>query len=139
MTAEGFRSSTYLLQKLAKHTLDAVETSVQQLQLTARQVLMLQAIADDPEISQAEIAMRIGLDPTVLGRSLDELETSGYLRRKRAEADRRRHHLMLTPAGKRLLGQATRQFQVAEARTLETLSQSEQQQLNTLLLKASGY
>ena len=59
------------------------------------------------------IAGKIGVDATVLGRMLDELEQRDLLVRQRASDDRRRHELVLTPAGRDVL-------EAAEARRRDT-------------------
>jgi DNA-binding MarR family transcriptional regulator len=139
MKSSGFKSTTYLLQKLAGRTLMAAEVAVSELGINARQFLMLRAIADDTEVSQTDIAARLGLDPTVLGRLMEELETGGYLERQRAAHDRRRHVLRLTKTGTKLLADAERQFDTAEAEALELLPKARRTELQALLQQAAGY
>lgn len=56
-------------------------------------------IADNPGISQSDIALGIGLDTSSIVAIVDELEQRGYARRSRSSTDRRRNSLQLTKEG----------------------------------------
>jgi DNA-binding MarR family transcriptional regulator len=107
-------SLTYLLQKAAKYSLAALERELADLELSARQFLLLALVADGLNTSQQELAGRLGLDPTVLVKAIDQLEARDLLTRARYADDRRQHRLALTPAGDALLAEATRRQQRAE-------------------------
>jgi DNA-binding MarR family transcriptional regulator len=99
-------SLTYLLQKVAKHLLLALETELQGLGLSARQYLLLAMVGVDDGLSQQDLAGKLSLDPTVLVKLVDQLEDRGLLKRARFADDRRQHRLTLTVEGKSVLTQA---------------------------------
>ena len=106
-------SLTYLVQKVAVKALNALEESLDDLGITARHYIVLGLASDPDQPSQAVIAGKLGVDATVLGRMLDELEQRDLVVRQRATDDRRRHELVLTKAGRDILA-------TAEARRLDT-------------------
>jgi DNA-binding MarR family transcriptional regulator len=60
---------------------------------------LLQLIAVNPNASQAELAEALHLDKATLVALIDRAESAGWLSRQRAQQDRRRHELVLTPRG----------------------------------------
>jgi DNA-binding MarR family transcriptional regulator len=99
-------SLTYLLQKAAKYSLLALEAALADLDLSARQYLLLALVATDDAQSQQDLAARLGLDPTILLKLVDQLEDRGLLTRTRFANDRRQHRLALTSDGARVLAEA---------------------------------
>jgi DNA-binding MarR family transcriptional regulator len=132
-----FLSTTYLLQKAAKHSLDAAEETAQLFGVTARQYLLLQIASTDSELSQLEIGARLGVDVTVLGRILGDLEDRKLITRTRSPHDRRRHELRITTAGSRLLARATAAMTEAEERVLAALPAVDRARMRTFLNRLS--
>lgn len=74
---------------------------------------LLQLIAVNRNASQAELAEALHLDKATLVALIDKAESAGWLLRQRAQEDRRRHELVLTPKGMekvRKLARQTNQF-----------------------------
>jgi MarR family transcriptional regulator, lower aerobic nicotinate degradation pathway regulator len=128
-----FSSTTYLLQKAAKHSLDESETAAASVGVTARQYLLLEIAASNGDLSQNEIAAGIGVDVTVLGKLLADLEDRELVQRTRAKDDRRRHELRITAAGSRLLAKAGKAIRAAEDQSLAALSPAQRRELHALL------
>ncbi len=63
----------------------------------------LALIDANPGLSQAELATEIGMDRATIVALLDALEKNGWAKRTRDKADRRRHALGITPAGRKEL------------------------------------
>ena len=83
------------------------------LNLTPKQFVALEFIANNPTITQREIAAHVGTTPTVLVGVLDTLTERGLVQRVRSTIDRRRHSVKLTAQGEQLREQiATAAHQV---------------------------
>ena len=63
-------------------------------------------------MSQRELGETVGVDPCILVTLLNPLGADGFVSRERGPVDRRRHVVMLTAAGKRHFGSATRVVKV---------------------------
>ena len=87
------------------------------------------------ETSQRRMGEEIGIDPRNLVGVIDVLEQRGLLERVADRADRRRHTLRLTDSGRKALRRLARSGQKAEDELLAPLSNTEQAQLQRLLLK----
>jgi DNA-binding MarR family transcriptional regulator len=98
-----------------------------------RHVGMLSRLAANEGKAQQAIGELIGLSPTQMVFLVDELESRGFVERRRNPADRRSYALYLTPAGKDMLGKVQAVAQVHQAELGKSLSESEQQQLTALL------
>jgi len=131
-------SLTYLLQKVAKVALAGLEAELADLDLTARQYLLLTFAAAGKELSQQDLAMKLGIDPTILVKLVDQLEERGLLERARAAEDRRRHQLVLTAEGKQLLREARVRDQRVERQLTKPLG-SRADDLRALLRETLGH
>jgi DNA-binding MarR family transcriptional regulator len=98
-----------------------------------RHVGMLSRLAANEGKAQQVIGELIGLNPTQMVFLVDELESRGFVERRRNPSDRRSYALYLTPAGQDMLGKVQEVARVHQARLGESLSQSEQDQLTELL------
>ncbi len=107
-------SLTYLLQKAAKRSLVALEHALADLDLSARQFLLLALVEDHQDLSQQDLAAKLGVDPTVVVKLVDQLEARDVLTRTRAADDRRQHRLALTGSGRVLLKEAAARQHRAE-------------------------
>lgn len=96
-------------------------------------VMNMVALADGP--SQGEIGAAMGIDPSGLIATIDELEERGWLERRRDPSDRRRNIVALTGAGSAKLAEGRA---VARRRAQELtapLSAKERRALRDLLAK----
>ena len=98
-----------------------------------RHVGMLARLAANEGKAQQVIGELIGLNPTQMVFLVDELESRGFVERRRNPADRRSYALYLTPAGKDMLAKVQEVAQAHQAKLGESLSESEQEQLTELL------
>ncbi|MBS1882514.1 MAG: winged helix-turn-helix transcriptional regulator [Actinobacteria bacterium] len=131
---EEVQIATLLARIGGLHT-SAVATVLAPLDLRPKQfgVMNMVALADGP--SQGEISAAMGIDPSGLIATIDELEQRGWLERRRDPGDRRRNIVALTPAGRTKL---TEGREVARRRAQELtapLSAKERRQLRDLLAK----
>ena len=86
-------------------------------------------------IGQNELGNLTGIDPRNLVPVLDVLEERGLARRETDPADRRRHAVRLTPAGRQLLAKLQQSGATAEAELLRGLDIKQRGDLHQLLLK----
>ena len=91
-----------------------------QLDLKPAQYSVLLVIGDNPGRKQSEIASALGIQRPNFVAMLDELERRGLAERTRSATDRRSHAVVLTDAGRHLLG-AARAEQAAQERDLEEI------------------
>ena len=77
--------------------------------LTVQQYLALRAISEEVG-SAAELARRAGISGPAASQLLAGLETAGLIQRGPAADDRRRHLLILSPAGQRVHRAAARRL-----------------------------
>jgi MarR family transcriptional regulator, lower aerobic nicotinate degradation pathway regulator len=129
-------SLTYLLQKVGKKALAALDAELADLELNSRQYLFLVLTASGDSISQYALAKKLDVDPTILVKLIDQLEERGLVERSRSEEDRRRHELTLTKAGKQLLQQA-RTRELRAEREVTTAIGDQREELRELLLRAA--
>jgi DNA-binding MarR family transcriptional regulator len=101
-----------------------------------RQFVLLSYLRDRAATPQQEICEALWLDANNLVLMLNELETAGLAERRRDEADRRRHVVDITPAGRRALERAERAQEGLEDDVLGTLSAGERKALRKLLIRA---
>ncbi len=87
-------------------------------------------------VPQQSLCGVMGLDPNYVVLLLNEVEDAGYVERRRDSADRRRHIVELTPAGRRALERAEVGMQSIEDEVLSGLSQKQRIELGRLLSKA---
>lgn len=95
----------------------------------------LSLIVQYPDITQSELARRLGIERSGLVAIVDELESRGYLRRNPVPGDRRVQALAPTPAGESAYRHAQHVVKVNEAALLSHLSAEEQDTLISLLRK----
>jgi DNA-binding MarR family transcriptional regulator len=90
---------------------------------------LLQLIAVNRNASQAELAEALHLDKATLVALIDKAESAGWLSRQRAQEDRRRHELVLTPRGIEKIKQLARQTEQVERRFRARFTDKELAQL----------
>ena len=88
--------------------------------------------------SQQEVSDSIEVDRSEMVRILDRLEKAGMVVRENDPADRRRHRLKLTPAGRRGLRRGEAVIEKVTREALSRLSERERETLHTLARRALG-
>jgi MarR family transcriptional regulator, temperature-dependent positive regulator of motility len=93
---------------------------------------------DQPVVSQQSLCEALVTDPNNCVLLLNELESSGYVARTRDPADRRRHIVELTDAGRDMFKRGILAREAVEDDVLKALDSEERQTLRALLAKALG-
>jgi DNA-binding MarR family transcriptional regulator len=102
--------------------------------LKPRQFQILGLLADRGPIGQRELGETMAIDHSILVTMLNPLETDGLITRERDAADRRRHVVKVTPAGKRRLASAAEAQREAEDALFSGLTDQQRHQLRDLLI-----
>jgi DNA-binding MarR family transcriptional regulator len=93
-------------------------------------------LTDGP--SQQQLGAALGLDPSGLISTIDDLEAAGLLERRRTPDDRRRHALCLTRAGQARLATAREASRKHGQELITPLSDAEAQTLHDLLQRIAS-
>lgn len=101
--------------------------------LSPRVFSALTLIARVPNLTQSDLSRRLGIERSGLVAIVDHLEGNGYVRRVPVPRDRRVHALCATDKGIALHQEAVALVRAHEDRLLSTFSDSERQQLISLL------
>lgn len=96
----------YLIGELRARLINALDTELTPLGLTATQWTTLARLQEGDTITAAELCRRAGCDTGAMTRMLDRLEEKGLVDRERSVDDRRVYILSITEAGHALLNEA---------------------------------
>jgi DNA-binding MarR family transcriptional regulator len=100
------------------------------------QLMVLASLDEFGPQSQRELSRRLGFDPSDMVGLLDHLESEGHAVRTRDPADRRRHSVAITGAGRAWLDDWLAGAPERSARLLPGLADDERAQLVDLLRRA---
>jgi len=131
MTPPG---TSTLLYRLAKRITRAVPE--EQLGMKLRHFWLLSHLADKDSVSQQEISEAFMLDANNVVLLLNELESQGWVERRRDPADRRRHVVFITDEGREALRRSECAREQVEDDILSMLDDEERATLRGLLIKA---
>lgn len=130
---ERFPTTGFLLSKVGQAMTADFAGRVAPLGLRPRHVGLLVAVDAAPDASQREIGEALGLVPSAIVPMVDDLEKLGALHRVVDPANRRRHTLELTPAGRTLLAQAVALAAEQDDEFLAGLDATQREALHTTL------
>ena len=105
--------------------------------LKLRQVMLLSYLRYGAPALQQQLCEALWLDPNNCVLLLNELEDMGYVERRRDPADRRRHMVDLTDAGRAALDRAERAQESVGDEIFAALSDEERATLRSLLGRAA--
>jgi DNA-binding MarR family transcriptional regulator len=127
-------STSTLLSRLAKKISRSAQE--EQLGMRPRHFWVLSFLSDHDGVPQHELGDAFMLDANNAVLLLNELETAGYIQRRRNPKDRRRHLVFLTDSGSGALKSARDAYAETEDAVLGRLSPRERDTLRALLTKA---
>jgi DNA-binding MarR family transcriptional regulator len=90
-------------------------------------------LVQEGPLSQQRLGQRQGIDRTTMVAVVDELESSGYVERRRDPRDRRAYSLHATAKGRRVLKRAAEATARAEGEFLASLPAADRRRLKRLL------
>jgi MarR family transcriptional regulator, transcriptional regulator for hemolysin len=103
------------------------------LDVTIDQWLVLNSIAEKPDISQLEIAEKVFKDAASVTRIIDLLIKKNYLQRDAHQTDRRRFTLQITKEGKALLKSVSKIVEQNRSTALNGLTEKDLNQIRLTL------
>lgn len=106
--------------------------------LTAPQLLVMQAILSQEEMTMGQIAQSVSLSQATITSILDRLENRGLVERYRGKEDKRRVYAHVTAEGKALLEKAPTPLQVEFAERFNQLQNWEQTQILSSLQRVAA-
>jgi DNA-binding MarR family transcriptional regulator len=127
-----------LLDQVGRHLRAQSEPVLEQIGMRPRQLLTLTVLRDRGGTSQADLAELLRIDRTNLVGLLNELETDGWIERRRSPEDRRRHIVELTADGREILSRAEFALAAVEDHVFGGLGAEQRAQLHALLQRAAG-
>jgi MarR family transcriptional regulator, lower aerobic nicotinate degradation pathway regulator len=110
--------------------------ALESLGLTTALFALLNLLATRDAAIQQELGSAMGVDPSTMVSLIDQLETAGLANRRPRPTDRRAREVVITPKGRRVLGQARRLAMQVEDEVLQGLSQAERRRMLALLRRA---
>jgi DNA-binding MarR family transcriptional regulator len=113
----------------------SVTPDIVKLGLEAKELFVLAAIDEHPH--PADLASTLAMPKPTVTMYLKALEAAGFVRREIDEADLRRHRLLVTAAGRKVMTRGLALLSEAFGSRLRRLSSSEQAELKGLLEKLS--
>ncbi len=89
---------------------------------------MLSSVETNPGISQIEVSRLLDLDKATIVSLTLRLEKEGWITRKQAKEDRRRHELYITPKGRKKVKTLREELEVLETQFSKRFKKSEYNQ-----------
>jgi MarR family transcriptional regulator, lower aerobic nicotinate degradation pathway regulator len=132
------RWPTYCLAQLYRPANARIEVALAETGVSLRTYHILAWLDRGEGLSQQQVADRIEVDRSDMVRALDRLEEQGYVVRVRDTADRRRHVLTITPAGRTAMKEAEPIIGRLNDEMLRRLSDEERRTFHRLILRAIG-
>jgi DNA-binding MarR family transcriptional regulator len=128
-------SALFLLKRLGMAAKERSMAAYDEAGLHPYHYAILAALDAGAHETQGSIADALGYDKGQLVGLLDELEDSGLIERRRDPADRRRHVVEMTPAGRKQLAQLRSLTAQLEDEFMAGLDEGERRELHGLLLR----
>jgi DNA-binding MarR family transcriptional regulator len=122
--------------RLLVSVIGGVAPELAALGLESKSLFLLAEVDEHP--FPAELAVVLLMPKPTVTMSVKRLEADGFLKREIDPTDLRRHRLLLTPAGRRVMQRGLAILSSAFAERLARLSAAEQHQLHALLSKMSA-
>ncbi len=131
------RHTGFLINRIAIEARKQFTARLDSLDLNLRMWGVLNVLDVEGEITQHALGQGVGIDPSSMVATIDELEAKGLVERRRHPSDRRAHALHLTEMGRETLNRGRELARAAQNELLAPLSAAERKQLHELLLRVA--
>ena len=135
---ELLKSPGFLLKRLGTIVKDRTVAAYEGAGASAYWYGVLAVLEEGARETQATIADALCYDRSYLVGVLDDLEQAGLVERRRDPADRRRHVVTMTPAGKKELTKLRQLHERVDDEVFATLTAAERKTLEELLAKVAA-
>jgi DNA-binding MarR family transcriptional regulator len=129
------RQTGFLISRMGLVAHKQFQERLDQLGLNVREWGALNVLDAEGAITQHALGQCVGIDPSSMVSTIDELETKGLAERRRHPSDRRAHALHITAKGRQTLTRGRKLARLAQDQLLAPLSPEEREQLHQLLLR----
>lgn len=128
---------TFLIARVTSVSNAKANAALADLGLKVRSYSVLNLAASDLQPTQRELAQMLSLDPSQIVSLVDDLEANGLILREQDPRDRRQKVISATPDGIKLLKEARKRTQQAQAESLAPLSPEEQVVFREMMVRLS--
>lgn len=129
------RNTGYLISRCGMYATRRFSESMETIGLTPRMWGALNVLDAEGPVSQQQLGKAIGMDPSSMVGTIDELEARGLVQRRPHPTDRRAHALHLTDAGRDALTRGRGVARAAQEELLAPLDAEDRTRLHDLLLR----
>ncbi len=129
------RNTGFLISRMGMMAQRAFGERIAEVGLTPRGWGALNVLDTEGAVTQQRLGVCIGMDPSSMVSTIDELEAEGLVERRRNPQDRRAHALHITEQGRSTLAEGRKIARRAQDELLAPLSAEERRQLHDLLLR----
>jgi DNA-binding MarR family transcriptional regulator len=129
------RHTGFLISRMGMVAQKQFAERLETLGLTTRMWGVLNVLDVEGAITQQSLGKCVGIDPSSMVSTIDELEAQGLVERRRHPSDRRAHALHLTAKGRQTLSRGRELARGAQDELLGPLDAEEREQLHALLLR----
>lgn len=135
MHAALIRHTGYLVSRCGMYAARHFAQRLESIGVTPRMWGALNVLDAEGSVSQHQLGKAIGMDPSSMVGTIDELEALGLVQRGPHPTDRRVHALGVTAAGRRALTRGRKLARAAQSELLAPLSEPEREQLHDFLTR----
>jgi DNA-binding MarR family transcriptional regulator len=129
------RHTGFLISRIGMVAQKRFAERMESLGLNPRMWGALNVLEAEGAITQHALCKGVGMDPSSMVATIDELEARGLVERRRHPSDRRAHALHVTTKGKQTLARGRELAHEAQDDLLAPLDPGEREQLHALLLR----
>lgn len=131
------RHTGYLISRVGFYAQRQFSARLAELGLTPRMWGALNVLEAEGAMTQQELGRSIGMDPSTMVSTIDELESKGLVERRRHPTDRRAHALHVTDEGRATLARGRGLAAEAQGQLLAPLDERDREVLHDLLLRVA--
>lgn len=131
--SQGRQGVAFLLAQVGAHAAARFAELLAPLRLSPPHAGILRILSKSAGLSQQELASMLNMHASRLVGLVDELETSGFVKRQENAEDRRTYALHLTDEGQAILGEIGHVAKKSQESLLASLSKEEREQLADIL------